>query len=347
MRQSALALVAALTLGGCGFDPSSIPIPGTGLSGPSYPVRIEFADALNLPTRAKVFANGAQVGTVTGVHVVNPVAGRPGAGHVEVEVDIRDSVRLPLDTRAELRQNTVLGDIHIALTAPPGAVGARIAADGVIPLDHTRPPNQLEDIMSALAVFVQGGAVDRFQDIVNQMNAALPADTRDTARIANTLGGDLIDLGGNLDAVGRLLDGLERTATAAHDTGPILSNLLTDKEVRQIVNAAGSLVQTLGVFGEIGNLAHALEWAAPLLRSYDAAARAFAPLAFTGRPFDLAAPSNLNLLVNLLRDKIIPFAEHGPRVDITGVRIDGAAPMNTGEQVQRIIATLRMIGAVR
>lgn len=64
---------------------------------------------------------------------------------------------------------------------------------------------------------------------------------------------------------------------------------------------------------------------------------------------DLNAPSNLNALVALLRDKIIPFAGHGPKVNIVGATVsDTNAPaVSDDDQVQRILQTLRMIGAVR
>ncbi|MGV9482596.1 MlaD family protein, partial [Gordonia aichiensis] len=60
-----VVLTAVLTTAGCGFDPAAVPVPGTGVPGPTYSIDIEFTDALNLPRRAKVVANGIQVGTVT------------------------------------------------------------------------------------------------------------------------------------------------------------------------------------------------------------------------------------------------------------------------------------------
>jgi phospholipid/cholesterol/gamma-HCH transport system substrate-binding protein len=65
---------------------------------------------------------------------------------------------------------------------------------------------------------------------------------------------------------------------------------------------------------------------------------------------DLQAPSNLNKLVALIREKVIPFADHGPKVNIVGVDIEGSpavAELSNEGQVDRIIDTLRMIGAVR
>ncbi len=65
----------AVTVAGCGVDPATVPVPGTGVTGDTYTVHVEFTDALNLPMRAKVFADGAQIGTVMDVSVVDPSPG--------------------------------------------------------------------------------------------------------------------------------------------------------------------------------------------------------------------------------------------------------------------------------
>ncbi|MGW4739646.1 MlaD family protein [Nocardia xishanensis] len=342
----ALALAASVLLGGCAFDPSSVPVPGTSVSGPTYRVRIEFANALNLPARAKVIANGAQVGAVEKVTVV-PAAESPQGrgGYVVVDIEIAKSVRLPSDTIAELRQNTVLGDIHIALTTPPDGFGSLLEPGGTIDLDHTKPPVQLEDTMAAMAFFVQGGAVGQLQDIVNRFNSVLPQDPKDTARIAGVMGADAADLAANLDQVDKLLYGLANNADVLHKVQPELDNILSAASVDRLGAATRSIDGVTKIFGGLGQVGQSLVWLTPLVQSGDAAARAFVPLA-TGGPLDLRNPSNLAMLVALLRDKIIPFVERGPKVNITGVRAE-AGPVAEQEQVDRIVETLRMIGAVR
>ncbi|MFC9897401.1 MlaD family protein [Nocardia sp. NPDC127579] len=347
VRRSGIALVLAATvaLGGCGFDPASVPMPGTSVSGPTYRVQIQFANVLNLPARAKVIANGAQIGTVDKVTVIpadQAPAGR--GGHVVVDAEISESVRLPASTIAELRQNTVLGDIHIALTTPPDGFGTLLGADAVIDLAHSRPPVQLEDTMAAMAMFVQGGAIGQLQDIVNQFNAVLPADPRETARISQVLGADAADLAANLDEVDKLINGLGTNARVLHDLRPELDNILSAESVRRVEDAAGTIDGVTKIFGALGPVGESLVWLAPLARSGEAAAIAFVPL-LTGGPLDLSSPSNLALLVALLRDKVIPFAERGPKVNVTGVQVNSQDA--DAEQVDRMVQALRMIGAVR
>ncbi|MFF0492729.1 MlaD family protein [Nocardia sp. NPDC004068] len=341
-----LVLVAVLPAAGCAFDPSSVPVPGTTVSGDTYRVRIEFANALNLPARAKIMANGAQVGTVTGVSLRDAATAGGRGGYVVVDADISRSVRLPTTTRAELRQNTVLGDIHVALLTPTDGFGQLLADGGTIPLAQTKPPVQLEDTMAAIATFTQGGAVQQLQDTIDQINDVLPQQTSETARIGKTLAADAVDLAAHLDELDSLLDGVDNNPNVLHEIRPELFDLLQQVSVDQMDGIAPSIVGVTKIFGVLGPIGTSLTWLGPLLRNADGAVNAFLPLVASARPLDLSQPSNLRAVVELVRDKIIPLAQ-APKMNITGVRTDAAAGMPATEQTDRIIQTLRMIGVVR
>ncbi|MGW0180588.1 MlaD family protein [Nocardia sp. NPDC003345] len=339
---AAAGVAVALGISGCAYDPSDIPVPGASVSGGGYPVRIEFANALNLPARAKVIANGAQIGNVEKVEVVPGDATR--AGYVVVDIEVDDAVELPAATVAELRQNTVLGDIHVALTTPPDGYGTLLEPGGTIGLDRTRPPVQLEDTMAAIAFFVNSGSVGHLQDIVNRFNSVLPPDPAQTQRIAQVLATDAVDLAGHLDQVDLLLYGVASNAEVMHGIQDELDNILRPESVERMNAATESIAGVTEIFGGLGPVGQSLTWLAPLAQSGGAAASAFIPL-LTGGPLDLRQPSNLNLLVELLRNKIIPFVENGPKVDVSAVRTGD--PQSADDRVNRIIDTLRMIGAVR
>ncbi|WP_324189364.1 MlaD family protein [Nocardia otitidiscaviarum] len=339
----ACAVVAALS-GACGFDPAAVPVPGASVAGPTYEIRIEFANALNLPAQAKVIANGAKVGSLRSVAVVDSSAAGPG--RIDAVVEISSAVRLPVRTTAQLRQNTLLGDVYIGLTTPPGETGPTIPPGGTIPLERTQPALQVEDLLAALSAFVGGGAPQRIQDIIDQANAVLPAAPEETARIADRLGTDVRDIADNLDAVDRFLDGFERNLEAVLANPRELGTLLSERGSRELPADVQSLVYTLGILSSLGVIGQSLQWTAPLLRAGDAAAKAFVPLLLGGNPLDLSAPSNLNRLVALLREKIIPFVERGPKVNVTGIQVEGAA-LPAEERIDGIVRALRMIGMVR
>ncbi len=343
----AVALAATPTAAGCAFDPSSVPVPGTTVSGPTYHVRIEFANALNLPARAKIMANGAQVGTVSGVSVVSAAQSGGRGGYVVVDADLSESVRLPATTRAELRQNTVLGDIHVALLTPPDGSGTALSDGATIPLAQTKPPVQLEDTMAAIAAFTQGGAVTQLQDTINQINGVLPRDPARTAQISKTMADNVVDLAADLDSVDALLDGLGTNAQVLHDIRPELDNILSEKSVAEMNGIVASIVGVTKIFDLLGPVGTSLTWLGPVLQGADGAAQAFLPLLTSSQPLDLSRSSNLQTLVALLRDKVIPFFEHGPKVNIVGVKTDAANGVSAADQADRIVGTLRMIGAVR
>ncbi|WP_194813536.1 MlaD family protein [Nocardia sp. XZ_19_385] len=340
-----LSVAIVFLVTACGFDPSQVPVPGANVSGPTYQVHIELAHALNLPAQAKVVANGAHIGTLREVRVVDPAPEQPG--RVEAIVAISDSVQLPVDTTVQLRQNTILGDIFIGLNTPATGFGKTIPPGGTIPLAQTRPALQIEDLLAGMSTFVGGGAVQQLQDMIIRLNRVLPEQPAETARIFDVLGRDVEDVAGNLDSVDRFLDAIEKDLAAVLDNPRELGELLSARGAIEIPADAKSLVLTLGVIGGLGIVGHAVEWLGPLLEASDAAAKALVPLLYSNRPLDLTAPSNLHSLVALIRDKIIPFVQRGPKVAIGRIEVEGAPAVAADEQVAAIINTLRMIGVVR
>ncbi|MFE6861818.1 MlaD family protein [Nocardia sp. NPDC057668] len=350
-RRLGAVLALLLTLTACGWKPSEITVPGSGVDGPTYPLRIEFADVLNLPPGAKVFADGVRVGELTALDLVDPdpaaatIAGR--RGYVVAEVAVRTSVRLPAETTAALRQETPLGDVHIALSVPATAAGSVLEPGATIPLAQTIAALPIEDIFAGLSAFVGSGAVTDIQTIVTTMNGVMPENPADTARLAGLLGADLMDMGENLNSVDTLLNGLAATG----DQGlvqnlPMFDVLLTPYGVQHTVDTINAEIGVIFVLTALGPVAPSLTWLAPVVQSLDGTARAVVPMLFGAHPLDTDSPSTMKKLVDLIQNKIIPFAEQGPKVNLAGVSgVPGTG--SPEEQTGRILGTLRMIGAVR
>ncbi len=343
---AALSLTLGSATAGCSFQPAHIPVPGAGVDGPTYPLRVEFANVLNLPQGAKVIADGVRVGELTELTLIDATRARPG--FVVAEIEVLDSVRLPVGTTAELRQETPLGDVHIALTEPEHPGGPTLAPGATIPLDHTVQPPLIEDILAALSIFVGSGAITDMQDIVRTVNGALPQDPRETARIAGALGSDLDDLAADTAAVDAVLDGLESVVErGVLDNGVILDDLLTPYGVQHTTDAIDTQIGVIFVLTSLGPVGPAVSWVAPIVQSLDAAVRAVVPMLFGSAPLDTSAPSNLKALTELLHEEIIPLAGGSPRVDLTRITVAGGTALPPEEQTARIVDTLRMIGAVR
>lgn len=352
-RLAAAALVAATiatSATACGFQPADIPVPGTGVGGPTYHVRIEFADVLNLPQGAKVIADGVRVGQLTHVTVVDPTSAPARKGYVIADVAIRTSVHLPVGTTAELRQATPLGDVHIALTEPAITSKGDIAPDTTIPLTDTRQPLPIEDILAQLATFTGSGAVNDIQNIVHKVNGIMPNDPSETARISQTLGQDLGDLAAHTDSIHAVVSGIQATV----DDGLLNHTstwdpLLTPDGVQHTTDVMKAEIGVVFVLTALGPFSLSTKWLGPVLNSVDSVAHAVVPMLFGSAPLDTGSPSNFAKLVDLIQNKIIPFTDHGPKINMVGVNI--TPPPDPGispdQQTTRIVDTLRMIGAVR
>lgn len=350
----AVVVLVMMVATGCGFRPSEITVPGSGVEGPTYDLHIQFASVLNLPPGAKVLADGVRVGQLVGLRMVDPVPTAPTAagrrGYVVADVVIRSSVRLPVGTTAALRQETPLGDVHIALSVPVDEVDSTMSPGATIPLVQTVESPPIEDIFAGLSSFAGSGAVSDFQRIVTEMNGILPPDPSETARIAAKLGLDITDLGDHLNSVDALLDGLAATGDAGlRQNLPMLDELLTPYGVQHTVDSINAQIGVIFVLTALGPVAPSLVWVAPALQSLDPAARAVVPMLFGAHPLDADSPSTMSKVVDLIQNKIIPFVEQGPKFNVVGVTIgtQPAASIPPEEQTGRIVDTLRMIGVVR
>lgn len=339
------ALAAMLAAAGCGFDPSTMKVPGTRVGGETYSVRIEFANVLNLPPGAKVYVNGVLAGNLDRLDLSDST--NTAKGFAVATVDIAESVRLPATATAELRQSTPLGDVQIALTSKPGDNGPALTPGATIPLRQTRPALAVEETFAGMATAMGNGAMLDIQDIVRKLNTALPADPADTARMFGVLGNDLTDLAGNIADVDAFLNGLDGTVAQVIADDAELQKLLRDHDVQHVTDVVSAVANVLFIMAGLAPIANNALWLAPLLSALDDTAKGLVPLLFTTRPLDLNAPSNLSKLVSFIQDKVIPFTASGPKVNILGITTRDAEERPAQDRVQQIIDSLRMIGAVR
>ncbi|MBH0780652.1 hypothetical protein [Nocardia bovistercoris] len=143
----------------------------------------------------------------------------------------------------------------------------------------------MEDIFAGLAGFVSGGAVGDIQDIVRQFNTILPADTRETSRVAADLGADLTDLGAHLHSVDTLLEGLDTlTRDAILTNMTAFDQLLTPYGVQHTTDGVNAAIGVIYLLTALEPIADNAIWTAPLLVSADRTTRAVVPMLFGRTP---------------------------------------------------------------
>ncbi|WP_109530333.1 MULTISPECIES: MCE family protein [Nocardia] len=159
----ALAVASALTATGCTVSLDRIPLPSPGLDSDAYTLTATFANALNLPTKAKVKMNGADIGEVESMVARNYAA--------VVTMRIRPRVELPVGSTAELRSATPMGDVFVAVSPPktPDPAGGTLHDGSTIPIGDTSAASTIEEALSRASLLVSGGTLENLTQVVTAL----------------------------------------------------------------------------------------------------------------------------------------------------------------------------------
>ena len=161
---AALASSAALVLSGCEFSVYEIPLPGGANVGDNpYEVTVHFRDVLDLVPQSVVKVDDVTVGMVEEVELRGYTA--------QVKLTLRDDVILPANAEAEIRQTSLLGEKFVSLAPPAANASDRELQDGdVIPLERSGNNPELEEVLGALSLILNGGGVGQLKTITKEMN---------------------------------------------------------------------------------------------------------------------------------------------------------------------------------
>lgn len=167
-RLKALVLAVVLLLGvgalsACGPTMESIPLPGTGVSGSTMKLSMQFADALNLADGAPVKVNGVDAGKVESISVKDFTA--------DAALVVKTSAQLRQGLTAELRYTTPLGELYVDITNP--STGALLKDGAAVGLGSTTTAPTVEDALSEASLLINGGGLGSLQTIVTELNKAL------------------------------------------------------------------------------------------------------------------------------------------------------------------------------
>jgi phospholipid/cholesterol/gamma-HCH transport system substrate-binding protein len=162
-----LGVLVTLFLSACEASVYSLPLPG----GPDVgkdpmTVKVEFADVLDLVPQSTVKVNDVSVGKVSAIDLEGYQA--------LVTLEIQRDVDLPGNAVAELRQTSLLGEKFVELSAPDeGAIASRLEDGAVIPLERAGRNPEVEEVLGALSLLLNGGGVAQLKTITQELNQAL------------------------------------------------------------------------------------------------------------------------------------------------------------------------------
>lgn len=247
----AVAALAAGTvlLSGCNFDVYQLPLPGgADVGSDPITVTVEFRDVLDLVPQSSVKVNDITVGKVEKVELSDY--------HARVTIKLRNDTGLPDNPTASIRQTSLLGEKFVSLAAPDSGAKGTLSSGDDIPLEATGRNPEVEEVLGALSLVLNGGGVAQLKTISKELNLALEG-REDSARSVLTQVKDLV---GQLDErkgqIVDAIDSLNRLAVSARQhQGSI------DKALEELPDALDSLdsqredlVKMLRGLSDLGNI---------------------------------------------------------------------------------------------
>jgi phospholipid/cholesterol/gamma-HCH transport system substrate-binding protein len=251
-RVSAL-LAAAVLLSGCGFRGAySFDLPGGADVGErAYTVQIQFADVLDLVPQSGVRVADVPVGRVQDISLSEDWT-------AVVTVQVAGDVDLPANAVAMIQQSSLLGEKYVELAAPGNEAPSGQLEDGaLITLDRTNRNVEVEELLGALSLVLNGGGLAQLQTINSELGQALEgrADAvRDTLTQLDTFVGGLDQ---QKEEINRALDSVNAlAATLSAGTGTITTALDTIGPGLDVVDQQRDLLvgmlESLARLGDVG-----------------------------------------------------------------------------------------------
>ena len=252
VRLTALAS-GVLLLSGCGFRGAySLDLPGGADVGDEpYTVQVQFLDVLDLVPQSGVRVADVPVGRVEDIELGEDWT-------AVVTVSVNGDVELPANAVAAIQQSSLLGEKFVELAPPGNEEPEGILEDGaLITLDRTNRNVEVEELLGAMSLVLNGGGLAQLQTINRELGDAMEgreSELKDTLDELDTFIGGLdeqrAEIQRALDSAESLAESLaERTATIreALDTiGPGLDVINEQRD--QLV----SMLEGLARLGRVG-----------------------------------------------------------------------------------------------
>jgi phospholipid/cholesterol/gamma-HCH transport system substrate-binding protein len=251
-RMTALA-AGVLVLSGCGFRGAySFSLPGGADVGDDpYTVEVEFLDVLDLVQQSAVRVADVPVGRVEKIELDDDWTAR-------VTILVNGDVDLPANAVAAIQQSSLLGEKYVEL-APPGnaAPEGELREEPVIPLERTNRNVEVEELLGAVSLVLNGGGLAQLQTINRELGEAMEgreSELRDTLDQLDTFIGGLdeqkAEISRALDSANRLAETLaartETIRTALDTIGPGLDVINQQRDLLV------SMLESLARLGDVG-----------------------------------------------------------------------------------------------
>jgi len=189
----------------------------------------EFERAVGLYEQSRVFADGVEVGEVTGIEVL--------PDRVRVEMTVHD-VAVRADTEAILRLRSLIGERYVELTGLWTGEGDQLRSGDVIPLDRTVVPAEITEVLDEAARVsreLDGQALGR---VIDELAVVVGEDGAVVEALLDELADAGATVAGQADEIDELIVSLDTAvATLAEKDQTVVSVLRNGTTVSQALLA--------------------------------------------------------------------------------------------------------------
>jgi phospholipid/cholesterol/gamma-HCH transport system substrate-binding protein len=250
MLPVAVVCAAAIVASGCNGI-ADLPLPGgKAAHGKIFRVTAEFGDVLDLVPQSSVKINEVTVGSVEKITLTGWTA--------KVTMRLPDGTALPDNATAELKQTSLLGEKYIELSPPAGVAPVGRLRDGDdIPISRTNRNPEVEEVLSALSLLLNGGGVAQLKVIETELNAATHGNEKSIKDLVSQLDtfvggldkqkGEIVRAIDNLDKLAAKLAAQKDTIAASLQQFPQGLTILADQR-KQLTG----MLQSLSRLGAVG-----------------------------------------------------------------------------------------------
>lgn len=254
--RAAGALSGVVLLVGCGtggfHGVYDMPLPGgAALGDHPFHITVQFSDVLDLVPQASVKVNDVAVGRIDRIDL------SPDQRSAVVAMTVNGDVRLPANALAQLRQSSLLGEKFVELARPAGqGVAGTLTEGAVIPLSRTNRNPEVEEVLGALSLLLNGGGVQQLSDITRELNKTLTGNEAEIRALLSRVDELSTELDSQKGEIVQAVDGLNRLSftlvgqrrhlsDALDNLGPGIEVLVQQRD--QLVGMLQSLSRLSGV----------------------------------------------------------------------------------------------------
>jgi len=249
MRVVALAASVSMLAAGCDFSVYSLPLPGGADVGEHpYHVTVFFNDVLDLVPQSAVKVDDVTVGKVDDIELQGYTA--------EVKLELNRHVKLPDNAVAQIRQTSLLGEKFVSLEPPPVGATGRLQNGEEIPLSRTGRNPEVEEVLGALSLLLNGGGVGQLKTITVELNKVLDGHESNIRSLLSQLNTFMGQLDENKQDIVRAIDALNRLAKATRDQTSSITAALEDmpRALDSLDHQRADLIKMLHALGRLSKV---------------------------------------------------------------------------------------------